>query len=125
MCVIDHRVIAARDAKNISEAWFKTKMAAINSLIDWDYSDEEYEYNNAINDKLDFKVDDEEKMKQEIENLKDALIAVNATLKTEQQQHANDVKMYESKIEEVKMFFNECFERLVNDQEAILKQLDN
>ena len=67
MCVIDHRVIAARDAKNISEAWFKIKMAAINSLIDWEYSDEEYEYNNAVDDKLDFKVDDVEKMKQEIE----------------------------------------------------------
>ena len=100
-------------------------MAAINSLIDWEYSDEEYEYNNAINDKLDFKVDDEEKMKQEIENLKDALIAVNATLKTEQQQHANDVKMYELKVEEIKMFCNEYFEKLVNEHDAKLKQLDD
>ena len=100
-------------------------MATINSLIDWEYSDEEYEYNKAINDKLDFKVDDVEKMKQEIENLKDALIAVNAILKTKQQQHANDVKMYELKVEEIKMFCNEYFEKLVNEHDAKLKQLDD
>ena len=57
-------------------------MAAINSLFDWKYSDED-DYDDAIDDVLDYKVDDVEEMKQEIKNLKDALLSVNATLKTE------------------------------------------
>ena len=85
-------------------------MAAINSLFDWEFSDKEYEYDEAIDNMLDIKDDDVEKMKQEIKNLKNALSAVNATLKTEQQKHSKEVKMYESKIEEIKMFCNEYFE---------------
>ena len=99
-------------------------MAAINSLFDWEYSDKEYDYDEAIDDMLDFKDDDIERMKQEIKNLKNALSAVNATLKTEQQKHSKEVKMYESKIEEIKVFCNEYVERLVNEYDAKLKQLD-
>ena len=44
--------------------WFQTKMAAINPLLDWEYSDAINEYDDAIDDILDFKVDDVEKMKQ-------------------------------------------------------------
>ena len=99
-------------------------MAAINSLFDWKYSDED-DYDDAIDDVLDYKVDDVEEMKQEIKNLKDALLSVNATLKTEQQQHAKNVEMYESYIEELKTFCDEYFEKLVNEHDAKLKQLDN
>ena len=56
-------------------------MAAINSLFDWKYSGEEYDNDDANDDVLDYKVDDVQKMKQEIKNLKDALLSVNATLK--------------------------------------------
>ena len=42
-------------------------MAAINSLFDWEYSNEEDKYDNGIDDVLDFKIYDVEKMKQEIE----------------------------------------------------------
>ena len=48
-------------------------------------------------------------------------MSVNATLKTEQQQHAKDVEMYESYIEELKMFCNDYFEKLVNEHDANLK----
>ena len=100
-------------------------MAAINSLFDWKYSGEEYDNDDANDDVLDYKVDDVQKMKQEIKNLKDALLSVNATLKTEQQQHAKDVEKYESYIEELKMFCNDYFEKLVNEHDAKLKQLDD
>ena len=100
-------------------------MAAINSLFDWEYSNEEDKYDNGIDDVLDFKIYDVEKMKQAIENLEDALSAVNATLKTKQQQHSKDVKIYESKIEEIKMFCSENFEKHMTEHEAKLKQLDN
>ena len=100
-------------------------MAAINSLFDWKYSGEEYDNDDANDDVLDYKVDDVQKMKQEIKNLKDALLSVNATLKTEQQQHAKDVEKYESYIEELKMFCNEYFEKLVSEHDAKLKQLDD
>ena len=41
-------------------------MAAINSLFDWKYSDEEYVYDDATDDVLDYKVDDIKKMKLKI-----------------------------------------------------------
>ena len=99
-------------------------MAATLALFDWEFSEVENKPDDAIVEVIDHKEFDLEKMKYEIEDLKVALAAANVALITERDKHVKDRDMYEMEIEEIKSYCNKYFEKLVNENEAKLKQLD-
>ena len=99
-------------------------MAATHALFDWEFSEVENKPDDAIVEVIDHKEFDLEKMKYEIEDLKVALAAANVALITERDKHAKDRDMYEMEIEDIKSYCNKYFEKLVNENEAKLKQLD-
>ena len=99
-------------------------MAATHALFDWEFSEVENKPDDAVVEVIDHKEFDLEKMKYEIEDLKVALAAANVALITERDKHAKDRDMYEMEIEEIKSYCNKYFEKLVNENEAKLKQLD-
>ena len=99
-------------------------MAATHALFDWEFSEVENQPDDAIDEVIDHNEHAVEKMKYEIEHLKAALAAANVTLITERDKHVKDRDMYEMEIEEIKSYCNKYFEKLVNENEAKLKQLD-